>query len=119
MTWRQDQAAHAAIAEARRKLGEVVPADDALARVRTAARRAGWLDHCAQDTQRSTPGFPGLVLCRAPRLLFLHLIPNGIPEPSQAAQAWIDELNASETVEAVPWWPRDWASLEANLRRTT
>jgi len=69
------------------------------------ATRLGWqLRYHTFDSRRSTPGFPDLVLCRAPRLIFAELkSDNGRVTPDQ--WQWIDELGSCGPPEAYVWRP--------------
>lgn len=75
------------------------------------ARFFHWLDYHTHDSRRSQPGFPDLVLSRAPRLMFVELkSEKGKLDPSQTE--WLDELggvrDANPLVEVHLWRPSDY-----------
>lgn len=91
-----------------------------------AARMGGWLAHHARPAQMQSgrwatplqgdPGFPDLVLCRAPRILFVEL--KRRPNKATPAQTrWLDALdNGINGVEArVVWVPEEMDGLIAEL----
>ena len=78
------------------------------------ATRAGWLTHHEYDSRRSTPGYPDLVLVRAPRVLFIELkTQRGRVRPEQ--RAWLETLLNCPGVEVALWRPADWQAIEATL----
>ena len=90
------------------------------------ARLCGWLVHHTRPalTQRGrwlTPiqgdaGFPDLVLCRPPRVIFAELKRNGArPTPQQ--QGWLDALSACAGVEVYLWTPADCQQIVETLQR--
>lgn len=74
------------------------------------AKRAEWLVHHVHDSRKDEwgchPGFPDLVLVRAPRVLFVELKRDrGYVSTLQAV--WLASLRASPGVETYTWRPRD------------
>ena len=66
---------------------------------------------------RTSPGFPDLVMVRAPRLIFAELkAPGKHLTPEQLA--WRAELKKVETTEVYgPWRPGDWDAIATTLQR--
>ena len=59
-------------------------------------------------------GFPDLILCRGPHLLFVELkTDRGKPTAEQTA--WLNRLRAAGQTACV-WRPRDWLLIERILR---
>lgn len=85
----------------------------------------GWLVYHTYDSRRSQPGFPDLVLLRAPadrhpELLFVELKrAKGRVRPEQ--KAWIAGLvrigRAAPAVECHVWRPQQFDEVHARLRR--
>ena len=89
------------------------------------ARITGWRVHHTRPAltragEWRTPiqgdaGFPDLVLCRPPRVIFAELKRNGArPTPQQ--QGWLDALSACTGVECYLWTPADWERVVETLR---
>ena len=82
------------------------------------SKRMGWMSYHTNDSRRSAPGFPDLVLLhpKQRRILWRELkSETGTPTPEQ--KAWISSLLlVGEDVDI--WRPRDWASgrIEKELR---
>lgn len=79
----------------------------------------GWLAYHVPDSRRvegaGAAGFPDLVLCRSPRLVFVELKSRtGRVSPEQAA--WLDSLKAAGA-ETYVWRPADWDAIEERLKR--
>ncbi|MDP9439871.1 MAG: VRR-NUC domain-containing protein [Actinomycetota bacterium] len=86
------------------------------AQVLDLARRSGWCCYHTHDSRRSAPGFPDLVLVRAPVVVFAELkTETGKVRPEQ--RDWLAALKRCEGVEARLWRPRDWPEIEEVLRR--
>jgi hypothetical protein len=70
------------------------------------ARLMGWRHYFTWRSRFSPAGFPDLVLCKPPELVFLELkIKPDKLSPDQAA--WLDDLRACGHV-AVCCYPEDW-----------
>lgn len=80
------------------------------------ARLSGWRCYHTHDSRRSTPGFPDLVLVRAPLVVFAELkTEEGEVRPEQ--RDWLDALEGCEGVGARLWRPSDWPEIEEVLTR--
>jgi hypothetical protein len=89
------------------------------------ARTMGWRVHHTLPaiTERGrwiTPvqgdvGFPDLVLCRPPRLIFAELKRVG-GKLSVAQREWLDALQACDGVECYLWNPNDWDTIVCTLK---
>jgi hypothetical protein len=76
----------------------------------------GWRHFHVHDSRRSDPGWPDLVLVRAPALLAAELkTDRGRLTTAQAE--WLALLDACG-VETHVWRPRDFDAVHARLRRT-
>ena len=75
----------------------------------------GWIYIHAYDSRRSTPGFPDLVLARAPRVIFAEIKRDGLVL-SLAQEVWGGELAQCPGVEYYVWRPSDWDSVVEVLR---
>lgn len=85
--------------------------------VESAARAFGWQLYHTWLSARSAAGFPDLLLCRPPRIIFAELKADaGRVTPAQ--QAWLDLLGKCPGVECYCWRPRDWDSIVATLQAT-
>ncbi len=74
------------------------------------AARCGWQSYHTYDSRRSAPGFPDLVLCRAPRLLFVEVkTARGRVRPAQ--HVWLAALAACPQVEVYLWRPEQWDAI--------
>jgi hypothetical protein len=81
---------------------------------RPARTKHGW-----RTAFSGRPGWPDLVLCRPPRLLFVELKSDARgAKPSAAQEEWLAELDAcgDENVAAYLWRPSAWDEIEAALR---
>lgn len=76
----------------------------------------GWLVYHTYDSRRSNPGWPDLVLCRAPELVVVELKRDkGRLTPAQ--RVWLDALERSG-VETAVWRPADFETVvHPRLRR--
>ncbi len=80
------------------------------------ARLSGCRCYHTHDSRRSAPGFPNLVLVRAPVVVFAELkTETGYLRPEQ--RGWPDTLEGCESVEAHLWRPSDWLEIEQTLAR--
>ena len=79
------------------------------------ARALGWLTYHTFNAQRSTAGFPDLVLVRPPRVIFAALKrQNGrvtIPQ-----HLWFHDLDECPGVEVYIWKPSDWNEIVEVMR---
>jgi hypothetical protein len=78
------------------------------------ARGLGWLAYHTHTSKRSAPGFPDVVLARAPRLIVAEL-KVGDNRPTEAQEEWLAAFRAAG-VPAFVWRPEDWPAIEATLR---
>ena len=83
---------------------------DFLQSVRELARNCGWATYHTHRSDRSEPGFPDLVLCRPPRVVFAEL-KNETGRVSDYQQYWLDNLRRCEGVDVFLWRPSDWDSI--------
>lgn len=75
----------------------------------------GWKHYHTHNSRRSPSGFPDLVLIRPPELIYAELkAERKYPTPDQ--RVWLASLEACGQ-EVYLWRPRDWAEIEARLRR--
>ena len=74
------------------------------------AELTGWWVYHNPDSRRSQPGFPDLVLIRAPRVMFLEL-KRETGRLSTAQREVLAELEVCPGVEVHVARPSDWASL--------
>ena len=74
-------------------------------------RRGRWLTPIQGDT-----GFPDLVLCRPPRVIFAELKRTG-GKPTPAQRGWLDALRQCAGVEVYLWTPADWSAIVETLQR--
>lgn len=82
------------------------------------AQLTGWRWYHVPDSRRCPAGFPDLVLCRPPVLLFVECkTDKGKLRPEQ--REWLQALFACDTVRARVWRPGDWAEIEETLARGT
>lgn len=77
------------------------------------ARLCGWSVYHVHDSRRSAHGWPDLVLCRPPRLLFVEL-KTDVGETTTEQEQWLGRLQECDQVARV-WRPRDWKVIEAVL----
>ena len=85
------------------------------ARVLKLAENASWLCYHTQDSRRSRPGFPDVVLVRDGRVIFAELKREGGKlRPEQAV--WVDALSQCEGVSVYVWMPSDISDIERILR---
>ena len=74
------------------------------------AELTGWWVYHNPDSRRSQPGFPDLVLFRAPRVMFLEL-KRETGRLSTVQREVLAELEGCPGVEVHVARPSDWASL--------
>lgn len=82
-----------------------------VAHFRPAFSGRGWRTPVAADGA----GFPDLVLCRPPRLVFAELKRDGA-RPTPAQQDWLDELGRCVGVESYVWRPSDLEAVALALQ---
>ena len=70
------------------------------------AELTGWRVYHTYDSRRSSPGFPDLVLVRAPRVIFAEL-KRERGRVTAAQREWADELGQCPGVEYYLWRPGD------------
>ena len=73
-----------------------------------------WQTMHVYDSRRSEPGWPDLVLCRAPELIFAELKTDQ-GRVTAAQQDWLDRLAACGQ-EVHVWRPRDFHAVQKRLR---
>ena len=90
-------------------------------RVLELARCMGWsLRYHTFDSRKSAPGFPDLVLVRAPRVIFAECKTDDAPRELLGAQRlWMHALLRCPGVEYYLWRPRTWQEIERILARRT
>ena len=87
-----------------------------LLQVRELARVENWLTYHTHRSERSEPGFPDLVLCRPPRVIFVELkTERGRLSADQ--RLWLDVLFRCNEVETYLWRPQDWDRIVEKLKR--
>ena len=70
----------------------------------------GWQHYHTFNSQKSARGWPDLVLCRPPDVLFVELkSAKGVMTPYQVM--WLDMLKACG-LRAFVWKPKDWLNGE-------
>lgn len=81
----------------------------------TRAEELGWAVYHTHDSRRSQAGWPDLVLCKPPRLLFWELKRmGGRVEPEQ--ERWIARLKeCGESARVV--YPCEWRAVEEELSK--
>jgi hypothetical protein len=78
------------------------------------ARRFGWREYHTHDSRKSRAGWPDLVLCRPPVLVFAELkVPPNKATPEQ--EQWLADLRACPGVEVYLWTPSSWPEIERVL----
>lgn len=87
---------------------------DFQARVVALAKKCGWMTHHHFDSRRSSAGWPDLVLCKPPALLFVELKIEG-QKPKAAQLVWLTALRACGA-DARTWWPSSWSEIVATLK---
>ena len=85
---------------------EQVKEKDWREQVLTWARRTRWRCYFTWRSDHSPAGFPDLVLCRPPRVLFIELKTEG-GDTSGAQDDWGWDLCQCEGVEYYLWRPHD------------
>ena len=70
------------------------------------AKVHGWAEHHTWSSVHSPAGWPDLVLCRPPRLIFAELKKED-GQMSSAQTRWLNTLRECPGVETYLWRPRD------------
>ena len=73
-----------------------------------------WRVYHTYDSRRSSPGFPDLVLVRAPRVILAEL-KRQRGRVTAAQREWADEFGQCPGVEYYLWRPGDWDEIERLL----
>lgn len=81
----------------------------------TASTLLGYRVYHTHDSRRSDKGWPDLVLCRPPRLIFAEL-KSATGKVKKEQREWLDLLGACPGVEQYLWRPADWPLIEETLR---
>lgn len=77
------------------------------------AKLCGWAVYHTRDSRRSDFGWPDLVLCRPPRILFVEVKTEaGEVKPEQAA--WLALLTGCG-LDARLWRPGSWPEIQRTL----
>ena len=75
----------------------------------------GWSWYHVPDSRRCPPGFPDLVLCRPPVVVFAELkTDRGRVRPAQVE--WLERLSQCSRIVSGVWRPGDWVEIEQVLR---
>lgn len=74
-----------------------------------------WTHMHVYDSRRSDPGWPDLVLCRPPELIFVELKTDK-GRVSTAQQEWLDRLTVCG-MEVHVWRPRDLDAVHRRLQQ--
>ena len=83
--------------------------------VLTAAHYLGWtLRYHTFDSRKSAAGFPDLVLCRPPRVLFVEL-KSEQGKLTSDQERWAVGLRACPGVEFFIWRPSNWPQVVQTL----
>lgn len=82
---------------------------DLLEHIKGLANATGYLYYHTWNSQRSTPGFPDLVLVKPPRVIFAECkVDNEKKGKLTVAQkVWLEWLDECPGVESYCWRPRD------------
>ena len=84
--------------------------------VRELAKLHGWKDSHSYLSIKSPAGFPDLVLCRPPTVIFAELkTQKGRVSPAQ--DAWLQALARCPGVSVFVWRPSDWDDIVKILSR--
>jgi VRR-NUC domain len=85
-----------------------------LAQVRYLARQFGWMEYHTHRSDRSTPGFPDLCLCRPPSIMMAEL-KTETGKLTEAQKQWLEAFSACG-IETHVWRPADMAVIIERLR---
>ena len=87
-------------------------------RVLELARWMGWSAYHTFDSRGSQPGFPDLVLVRAPRVIFAELKKDTARRQLPLHQAWWHaQLERCPGIETYVWRPKQWSDVRQVLAR--
>jgi Holliday junction resolvase len=80
--------------------------------LREVAEAMGWAVHHETDSRRTHEGWPDLVMCRPPRIIFAEL-KSQKGKMTRAQQRWLDLLAESggAEVSTYVWRPSDWDTI--------
>jgi hypothetical protein len=78
------------------------------------ARLRGFAVYWTWTSLHSPAGFPDLVLCRPPRLIFAELKTDNA-RPTEPQKQWLDLLARCPGCETYLWRPSLWAEVDATL----
>ena len=85
--------------------------------VKDLAHTLGWRVYHTFDSRRSDAGFPDLVLCKPPRIIFAEL-KSEKGKATGPQNRWLSELALCFNVEVYLWFPSDWDALVKILQST-
>ena len=80
------------------------------------AKIYGWAHYHTWTSIKSVPGWPDLVLCRPPRIIFAEL-KTETGKATEAQAWWLDLLSRCDGVEVALWRPQDLGRIDEVLRR--
>ena len=101
--------------DGRQVLDNAVSERDFQRQVVELAELTGWRTYHTYDSRRSNPGFPDLVLVRAPRVIFAEL-KREKGRVTVAQRDWARVLRACPGVEYYLWRPSGWDEIEDALQ---
>lgn len=78
------------------------------------ATLTGWAHYHPAISLRSVAGWPDLVLCRPPEIVFVELKSSRRARVRPEQRVWLDRLRACD-LEAHLWSPEDWPIIERRL----
>ncbi len=88
-------------------------------RVRTLALDRGWMFYHTYGSRKSTPGFPDLVMMRAPVYVYAELKRQGVRDADvpHYQWEWLAEVQAAGDphFQAYLWRPADWPEIREVL----
>lgn len=79
------------------------------------ARLYGWMEYHTWNSIHSRKGFPDLVAIRSKRLIYVEL-KGTTGKLSEEQRWWLSALEAAGQ-EVYAWWPKDWETIVATLRK--
>jgi hypothetical protein len=80
-----------------------------------AARLEGFAVFHPHDSRNSEAGWPDLVLCKPPRLIFAELKADG-GSLSDAQRLWLEALRSCPPAEVYVWTPDSWREITRVLK---
>lgn len=81
------------------------------------ARYNGWMTYHPWRSDKSTPGWPDLVIAQRNRPLWLVELKTLRGRMTPAQWSWIDTLRTATGVRSEVWKPDDWERIVAILSR--